>query len=97
VGAGTYADNRTCAVSGTGIGEEYIRHAVAYDVSARMRYTGASLAEAVHAVMHQTLRKGDGGLIGVDHRGNIVLDFNTPGMARGAADSSGRLEVRIGN
>jgi isoaspartyl peptidase/L-asparaginase-like protein (Ntn-hydrolase superfamily) len=96
VGAGTYADNRTCAVSGTGIGEQYIRHAVAYDVSARMRYTGATLAEAVHAVMHQTLRKGDGGLIGVDHRGNIVLDFNTPGMARGAADSSGRFEVRIG-
>lgn len=96
VGAGTYADNRTCAVSGTGIGEEYIRHAIAYDVSARMRYTGASLADAVHAAMHQTLRQGDGGLIAVDRDGAIVLDFNTPGMARAAADSSGRFDVTIG-
>jgi beta-aspartyl-peptidase (threonine type) len=96
VGAGTYADNRTCGVSGTGIGEEYIRHAVAYDVSARMRYLKSTLAESVHAVMHETLREGDGGLIAVGRDGTIVMDFNTPGMARAAADSSGRREVKLG-
>jgi beta-aspartyl-peptidase (threonine type) len=96
VGAGTYADNRTCGVSGTGIGEEYIRHAVAYDISARMRYLHASLEESVRAVMHETLRKGDGGVIAVSHDGAIVMDFNTPGMARAAADSTGRREVALG-
>jgi beta-aspartyl-peptidase (threonine type) len=96
VGAGTYADNATCAVSCTGTGEEFIRHAIAHDVSARMAYQGASLRDAVAHVVHKTLRPDDGGLIAVDKDGNIALDFNTAGMARAAADSAGRLEVELG-
>lgn len=94
VGAGTYADNRTCAISGTGIGEEFIRHAVAYDISARMRYAGQEVGEAVEAVLKETLQPNQGGIIAVDHQGTIVMDFNTSGMACAAADSSGRLEIR---
>jgi len=96
VGAGTYADNATCAVSGTGIGEQFIRHAVAYDVSARMTYLKQPLKEAVHDVMHKTLRPDDGGLIAVGADGSIVMDYNTGGMARAAADPSGYREVKIG-
>jgi beta-aspartyl-peptidase (threonine type) len=93
VGAGTYADNRTCAISGTGIGEQYIRHAVAYDVAAQMQYKGATLKEAIDNNLGSRLNQGDGGLIGVDHQGNIYMAYNTQGMARAAADSSGRSEV----
>ena len=93
VGAGTYADNATCGVSGTGIGEQYIRNAVAYDVSAQMKYKGATLQEAVEDNLENRLNEGDGGLIAVDKDGNIFMGFNTGGMARAAADSSGRFEV----
>ena len=93
VGAGTYADNRTCAVSGTGIGEQYIRNAVAFDVSAQMMYKKATLEEAVADNLNNRLNKNDGGLIAVDKDGNISMGFNTSGMARAAADSSGRFEV----
>ena len=93
VGAGTYADNKTCAVSCTGHGEQFIRHAVAYNVSARMRFLGQDLAESVHAVLTEDLAKGDGGLIAVDRFGNISMETTTAGMARAAADSSGRFEV----
>ena len=93
VGAGTYADNETCAVSGTGIGEQYIRNAVAYDVSAQMKYKNASLQEAVENNLRRRLNKGDGGLIAVDKDGNIHMAFNTGGMSRAAADSNGRFEV----
>jgi beta-aspartyl-peptidase (threonine type) len=96
VGAGTYADNKTCAISCTGIGEHFIRNAVAYDVSARMAYKGESIKEAVSHVIHETLKPGFGGIIGVAHNGSIWVDFNTAGMARGAADSSGRFEVHLG-
>ncbi|MCO6454310.1 MAG: isoaspartyl peptidase/L-asparaginase [Pirellulaceae bacterium] len=96
VGAGTYADNGTCAVSCTGVGEHFIRHVVAHDISARMAYRGDSLADAVRHVVHQTLKPGDGGVIAVDRQGQIVLEFNTPGMSRGAADSSGRFTVDLG-
>ncbi len=95
VGAGTYAKNTTAALSGTGRGEEFIRHTVTHDISARMEYQGLTLAEAVRTLIHGTLAEGDGGVIGVDRRGNIVLDFNTPGMFRGAADAGGRFEVGI--
>jgi len=95
IGAGTYADNESCAVSCTGIGEEFMRHAVAYQVSAQMKLGGLELEAAARRVIDEVLRPGDGGLIGVDHRGNIALAFNTPGMFRGAADSSGRFEVAI--
>ncbi|MDA7918640.1 isoaspartyl peptidase/L-asparaginase [Mariniblastus sp.] len=97
VGAGTYADNATCGVSATGIGEQYIRNAVAYDVSAQMKYKGATLQEAVDDNLRRRLNKNDGGLIAVDKDGNIAMGFNTAGMARAAADSKGRYEVIWGD
>lgn len=93
VGAGTFADNQTCAVSGTGVGEEYIRNAVAYDISAQMSYANRSLQDAVTEIMTQRLRPGIGGLICVSHDGQIVMQHNTPGMSCGAADSRGRFET----
>jgi L-asparaginase / beta-aspartyl-peptidase len=95
VGAGTYADNRTCAVSCTGTGEDFIRYSVAYDINARMRYAGQSLAEASKAVLHTPGQLVRGGLISVDAAGNIAMEFNTGGMGRGAADSRGRFEVAV--
>lgn len=87
IGAGTYANNQTCAVSATGTGEMYIRKVAAYDIAARMRYTGATLEQAAHAVMFEELPSigGKGGLIAVDFQGNITLPFNTEGMYRGYA------------
>jgi beta-aspartyl-peptidase (threonine type) len=87
IGAGTYADDRTAAVSCTGSGEMFIRVAAAYDVCARMAYAGETLAQAAeHVVMH-TLPEidGRGGLIAVDREGNVSLPFNTEGMYRGVA------------
>ena len=85
IGAGCYASNQTCAVSSTGTGEMYIRLVAAYDIAARMRYSGASLQEAADTVMYQELPSidGKGGLIAVDAQGNIALPFNTEGMYRG--------------
>jgi L-asparaginase / beta-aspartyl-peptidase len=94
-GAGTYADNRTCAVSCTGVGEDFIRYAVSYDLHARMRYAGQSLAEASHAVLNTPDQLVRGGLVSVDAQGTIAMEFNTGGMSRGAADSTGRLEVHV--
>jgi beta-aspartyl-peptidase (threonine type) len=95
IGAGTYANNRTCAVSATGIGEEFIKHTVSHDISALMEYGGLNLQQAADKVIHQKLKPGDGGVIGVAHDGSIALVFNSEGMYRGAADSGGRFEVRI--
>lgn len=95
LGAGTYADDRTAALSATGKGEEFIRHGVTRAISARMELAGESLAEAARVLIHQVLRKDDGGVIGVDRHGAIVLDFNSAGMYRGAADATGRFEVGI--
>ena len=95
IGAGTYADNRRCAVSGTGVGEQYIRHSAAYAVGALMAYEGLSLQQAVDRVIDETLAPGDGGLIAVDPQGNIAMRYNTTAMFRGAADSAGRFEVKI--
>ena len=95
IGAGTYADNRRCAVSGTGVGEEYIRHSVAYAIGALMEYHGLSLAEAVDRVIDETLQPGDGGVIAIDPQGRSAMRYNTASMLRGAADSSGRFEVKI--
>ena len=85
IGAGTYANNTTAAISCTGSGEFFIRGVVAYDVSCLIEYKGLSLKNACREVVHQRLQKigGDGGLIAVDTQGNIVLDFNTEGMYRG--------------
>jgi beta-aspartyl-peptidase (threonine type) len=84
IGAGTYANNATCAVSGTGDGEFFIRSVLAHDVSARMAYGGASLATAARdALAHVRRLGGTGGLIAIDRRGRIALPFNTDGMYRG--------------
>lgn len=97
IGAGTYADNATCAVSSTGSGEYFIRAVVAHEICARVRLSGVTAAEAARDVVHGTLEKigGDGGVIVVDARGAIAMEFNTEGMFRGARDSGGRREVAI--
>jgi beta-aspartyl-peptidase (threonine type) len=95
IGAGTYANNKTCAISATGYGEEFIKHTVAHDISSLMEYGGLSLQQAADRVIHQKLKPGDGGVIGVARDGSIALVFNSEGMYRGAADSSGRFEVKI--
>jgi beta-aspartyl-peptidase (threonine type) len=87
IGAGTYANNNTCAISCTGHGELFIRAVVAYDISCLMEYKGLSLQEACHIVVHDKLVKigGEGGLIAIDKYGNIELPFNSEGMYRGYA------------
>ena len=87
IGCGTYADDRTAAVSCTGHGESFIRVAAAHDVCARMAYGGASPESATQAVVHEALPavQGTGGLIAVDRQGNVCLPFNTEGMYRGIA------------
>lgn len=95
IGAGTYADNSSCAVSCTGTGEFFIRLAVAHEVSALIKYKKLSLQEAADFVIHNELEKlkGDGGLIAVDNKGNIAFSFNTEGMFRGYLKSDGKKEI----
>ncbi|HUP23515.1 MAG TPA: isoaspartyl peptidase/L-asparaginase [Thermoanaerobaculia bacterium] len=95
IGAGTYADNATAAISCTGRGEEFIRHVVAHDVASRVAYKNLSLQQAAEEVVQQVLAEGDGGLIAVDRHGRLAMVFNTPGMFRGAADATGRFEVGV--
>jgi len=97
VGAGTYADNRSCAVSATGHGEYFIRATVARDICARVQYSGVSLAAAADQVINRQLvdMGGSGGIIAVDPAGNIALTFNTPGMYRASVDSAGRVYVAV--
>ena len=95
INAGTYANNKTCAVSGTGIGEEFIRHTVAYNVSALMEFKGMNLKEAADEVVFKMLKKDDGGIIAVDKDGNFAAPFSTLGMYRGAANSDGLFEIKI--
>lgn len=96
VGAGTYADNRACAVSGTGLGEAFIRAAVAHDLCAQMRYRGVSLAAAAAAALRNVARLGgDGGLVAVDRRGNVAMPFNSEGMYRACVDRRGRRTLEI--
>ncbi|MCB0292714.1 MAG: isoaspartyl peptidase/L-asparaginase [Calditrichaeota bacterium] len=97
IGAGTYADNRTCAVSSTGHGEYFIRSVVAYDISALMAYKGMTLQQAADEVVMKKLVEfgGEGGIIAIDKNGNIAMPFNTPGMYRGYMDKDGRAVVKI--
>lgn len=95
IGAGTYADDASCALSGTGAGEEFIKHTVARTIAALAEYQDLTCAEAAKRVIHQRLQPGDGGVIGVGPGGEIVWEYNSGGMFRGAADSGGRFEVRI--
>lgn len=97
VGAGTWADDATCAVSGTGWGEFFIRGAVAHDIHARMAYGGLPLGRAARQVILEDLTAagGTGGVIALDAEGRVAAPFNTPGMYRGWIDAEGRVEVRI--
>ena len=97
IGAGTYANNNTCAVSGTGHGEYFIRWTVAHDISALMEYKGLNLKEASELVVNDKLVKagGSGGVICVDKSGNISMPFNTSGMFRGFATADGKEGIFI--
>jgi beta-aspartyl-peptidase (threonine type) len=96
IGAGNYADNRACAVSGTGLGEAFIRAAVAYDVAARMLYRKDPLGKAAAAALANVARLGgDGGLIAVDRRGNVAMPFNSEGMYRASIDRRGKMTIAI--
>ncbi len=97
IGAGTYANNKTCAISCTGHGEPFIRSVAAYDVSCLMEYNGMTLIEAMNEVVNIKLPKmdGEGGMIGVDAAGNVALLFNSTGMYRGARSSDGTNFTRI--
>jgi beta-aspartyl-peptidase (threonine type) len=97
IGAGTYANNRSCAVSATGWGEYFIRSVVAHDISALVEYKGWSVKEAAKEVIWNKVAKlgGDGGVIVIDRKGNIAMEFNTAGMYRASIDSKGTLSVGI--
>jgi beta-aspartyl-peptidase (threonine type) len=97
IGAGTYADNRSCAISATGHGEVFIRAAVAHDIGARMRYGGQDLAGAVREVVLDVLptMHGEGGVIAIDAAGDIVMEFNAEGMFRACRSAGGAAEVHI--
>ena len=95
IGAGTYADNSTCAVSCTGHGEYFIRYAVAYDITALMKYKNLTLQQAADFVINDKLKKagGEGGIIAVDKDGNVSMTFNTKGMFRGKLIEGSSPEV----
>jgi beta-aspartyl-peptidase (threonine type) len=96
IGAGTYANNATCAVSATGDGEYFIRASVGHDLSALMEYKGMSLKDAAQAVLDKVAKLGGtGGLVAIDGDGNVTLPFNTAGMYRGHVDPNGKLVVEI--
>ncbi len=97
IGAGTYANNQTCAVSCTGHGEFFIKHAVAYNINALMMYKNLSLETAATQVIQKELKEvgGTGGIIAIDKTGNISMEFNTPSMFRGYKLSNGKNEVLI--
>jgi beta-aspartyl-peptidase (threonine type) len=97
IGAGTYANNATCAISCTGHGEYFIRYTVAHDISALMEYKGLSIDSAANLVIKEKLVKagGEGGIIGVDKFGNIAMIYNTTGMFRAFARADGKEGVFI--
>ncbi|MCB0803603.1 MAG: isoaspartyl peptidase/L-asparaginase [Flavobacteriales bacterium] len=97
IGAGNYANNKTCAISCTGSGEYFIRGVVAYDVACLIEHKNMSLAEASSEVIHKRILEigGDGGLIAIDSQGNIAMPFNTEGMYRAKKSSNGMEEISI--
>ena len=97
IGAGNYANNKTCAISCTGSGEFFIRGVVAYDVACLMEHKGMSLQDASNEVINKRILEinGDGGLIAVDSQGNIAMPFNTEGMYRASKSSNGEEEISI--
>lgn len=97
IGAGTYANNATCAVSSTGWGEFFIRAVVAHDISALMEYKGLSLEEAAREVIQKKIPAlgGDGGIVAIDKDGNMVAEFNTAGMYRASMNAQGEITIGI--
>ena len=96
IGAGTYANNLTCAVSATGWGEFFIRNVVGHDISALMEYKGMSVQDASKQVLDKVAKLGgDGGVIAIDKNGNIAMEMNTSGMYRAHVDSKGKVTVKI--
>ena len=97
IGAGTYADDRSCAVSATGHGEIFIRAAVAHDICARMRFGARTLDEAVHEVVLGELPAlgGEGGVVAIDRHGRVTMEFNSEGMFRASRVSGGDRNVAI--
>lgn len=97
IGAGTYADNATCAVSATGHGEYFIRSVVAYDIAALMNYKGLSVKKAAEEVVLKKLvaKGGEGGVIALDNKGNFAMPFNSAGMYRGYKKANGQSEMLI--
>jgi beta-aspartyl-peptidase (threonine type) len=99
IGAGTYASNRSCAVSGTGVGEYFIRYTVAREICALVQYKGLALQQAADEVIHKQLTPihGDGGVIAIAADGQLAWSFNTPGMFRAKQVEGGQVEVHIYN
>ena len=96
IGAGTYANNDCCGISATGWGEHFIRNVVAYDIAAQIIYDSKSIEEASLNSLDKVMKTGgDGGVIGLDNKGNISMEFNTDGMYRASIDKNGNLTVKI--
>jgi beta-aspartyl-peptidase (threonine type) len=97
IGAGTYADDRSCAVSATGHGEVFIRASVAHDICSRMRFGGRTLGEAVREVVLEELPalRGEGGVIAIDAQGDVVMEFNSEGMFRASRRAGEEARVAI--
>ena len=96
IGAGTYANNNSCAVSSTGWGEYFIRGVVAYDIAALMEYKNLSVRKAAKTVIDKISKMGgDGGVIAIDKQGNIAMEMNTSGMYRAHINSKGEIDVKI--
>jgi L-asparaginase / beta-aspartyl-peptidase len=96
IGAGTYADNATCAISATGHGEIFIRYGAAFEIAARLRHAGQSLRQAARAVVDALgAAGGSGGVVAVDRTGALALPFNTPGMYRGYVRARGPIRTAI--
>ena len=97
IGAGTYAENESCAVSATGHGEYFIRWTVAHDIAALVKYKGLSVSEAANEVIHKKLsrERGEGGVIVLDAKGNFAMPFNSEGMYRGWIGADGVPHVEI--
>lgn len=95
IGAGSYANNRSCAISATGVGEYFVRYTVAHDICARVEYAGVGVQEAADAVVQDVLKAagGAGGVIGLDRHGNMAISFNTTGMSRGYMGDDGKPAV----
>lgn len=97
IGAGTWADNESCAVSATGHGEYFIRYHVAADICSRVKYAQQSIVEAGNEVIHKVLSPdaGSGGVIIIDTKGNIAMPFNSEGMYRASIDTKGKVMIAI--